>query len=211
MRSGYTGEDGFEISLPAAGAEALAERLLAEPEVAPVGLGARDSLRLEAGLCLWGRDLDAATTPVEAELGWTIGKRRRQEGGFPGAAVILRQLAEGPPRRRVGIRPDGPAPARDGAPIVDLAGRGIGRVTSGGFGPSVGGPIAMGYVETAQALLGTALALVVRGAARPARIVALPFVAHRHYRPGSAPGSSAAADRGKSAPPLAAEGRDGAV
>jgi aminomethyltransferase len=209
MRSGYTGEDGFEISLPAAGAEALAERLLAEPEVAPVGLGARDTLRLEAGLCLWGRDLDAATTPVEAELGWTIGKRRREEGGFPAAAIILRQLAEGPPRRRVGIRPDGPAPARDGAPIVDRAGREIGRVTSGGFGPSVGGPIAMGYVETAQAGLGTALALVVRGAARPARIVALPFVPHRYYRPDSAPGSSAAADRRAGAPPLAAEGREG--
>jgi aminomethyltransferase len=187
-RSGYTGEDGFEISLPAAGAEALAELLLAEPEVAPVGLGARDSLRLEAGFCLWGRDIDATTTPVEADLGWTIGKRRRQEGGFSGAEIILRQLAEGPARRRVGIRPDGPAPARDGTAIVDAQGREIGRVTSGGFGPSVGGPIAMGYVETAQARLGTALALVVRGAARPARVAALPFVPHRYFRPEKAEG-----------------------
>jgi aminomethyltransferase len=198
-RSGYTGEDGFEISLPAAGAEALARRLLAEPEVAPIGLGARDSLRLEAGLCLWGRDIDATTTPVEAELGWTIGKRRRREGGFPGAAIILRQLAEGPARRRVGIRPDGPAPARDGAPIVDAVGREIGRVTSGGFGPSVGGPIAMGYVESAQAGPGTALALVVRGAARPARVAALPFVPHRYYRPHPHPDP----------PPRAGEGQGG--
>jgi aminomethyltransferase len=183
-RSGYTGEDGFEISLPAAGAEALAETLLAEREVKPIGLGARDSLRLEAGFCLWGRDIDTTTTPVEAELGWTIGQRRRREGGFPGAAIILRQLAEGPARRRVGIRPDGPAPARDGAPIVDAGGYEIGRVTSGGFGPSVGGPIAMGYVETAHAGVGTPLALVVRGAARPARVAALPFVPHRYFHPG---------------------------
>ena len=182
-RSGYTGEDGFEISLPAAAAEGIAERLLAEPEVKPIGLGARNSLRLEAGFCLWGRDIDATTTPIEAELGWTIGQRRRQEGGFPGAAVVLRQLALGPARRRVGIRPDGPAPARDGTIVVDAGGREIGRVTSGGFGPSVGGPIAMGYVEAAQAMPGTALVLVVRGAARPARVAALPFVTHRYFRP----------------------------
>ena len=182
-RSGYTGEDGFEISLPASGAWALAERLLAAPEVKPIGLGARDSLRLEAGLCLWGHDIDATTTPVEADLAWTIGKRRREEGGFPGAAVVLRQLAEGPARRRVGIRPDGPAPARDGTAVVDAEGRDIGRVTSGGFGPSVGGPIAMGYVEAAHAAPGTALSLVVRGTARPARVTALPFVPHRYFRP----------------------------
>jgi aminomethyltransferase len=198
-RSGYTGEDGFEISLPAAAAEGIAERLLAEPEVKPIGLGARDSLRLEAGFCLWGHDIDATTTPVEAELGWTIGQRRRREGGFPGAAVVLRQLAEGPARRRVGIRPDGPAPAREGTVILDAGGREIGRVTSGGFGPSVGGPIAMGYVEAAQATPGAALALVVRGAARPARVAALPFVPHRYFRPVPNP------------PPRAGEGRAGAA
>jgi aminomethyltransferase len=182
-RSGYTGEDGFEISLPAAHASALAERLLAEPEVAPIGLGARDSLRLEAGLCLYGQDIDETTTPVEADLAWTIGRRRRAEGGFPGAAVVLRQLTHGAPRKRVGIRPDGRAPARETTPIVDPAGDPIGQVTSGGFGPSVGGPIAMGYVDTAHAAAGTALALLVRGSPRPARVAPLPFVPHRYHRP----------------------------
>jgi aminomethyltransferase len=181
-RSGYTGEDGYEISLPGAAAAELAERLLAEPEVQPIGLGARDSLRLEAGLCLWGHDIDATTTPVEADLAWTVGRRRRKEGGFPGAAIILRQLAEGPAKKRVGIRPEGPVPAREAAPIVDATGRGIGRVTSGGFGPSVGGPVAMGYVETALSRPGTALALVVRDARRPARVAPLPFVPHRYFR-----------------------------
>ncbi|MGH7064459.1 MAG: glycine cleavage system aminomethyltransferase GcvT [Stellaceae bacterium] len=181
-RSGYTGEDGFEISLAAAEAPALAERLLAEPEVMPAGLGARDSLRLEAGLCLWGHDIDETTTPVEAGLAWAIGKTRREKGGFPGAAVILRQLAEGASRKRVGICPDGRAPAREGTPVADAAGREIGRVTSGGFGPSVGGPIAMGYVDAAHAAIGAPLDLIVRGAARPARIVPLPFVPHRYYR-----------------------------
>ena len=127
------------------------EALLAEPEVAPIGLGARDSLRLEAGLCLYGHDIDETTTPVEADLAWTIGKRRRAEGGFPGAATILRQLAEGTRRKRVGIRPDGRAPAREDTAIVDPAGNQLGRVTSGGFGPSVGGPVAMGYVDAAHA------------------------------------------------------------
>jgi len=181
-RSGYTGEDGFEISLDARHAAGLAERLLDEPKVAPVGLGARDTLRLEAGLCLYGHDIDETTTPIEADLGRTIPKRRRAEGGFPGAARILRELAEGPPRRRVGLRPDGRAPAREGTEIVDAAGRTVGRVTSGGFGPSVGGPIAMGYVETALAAPGTALSLVVRGTPRPARVVPLPFVPHRYHR-----------------------------
>ncbi|HUC70612.1 MAG TPA: glycine cleavage system aminomethyltransferase GcvT [Stellaceae bacterium] len=182
-RSGYTGEDGFEISLPAAGAQALAERLLAEPEVKPVGLGARDSLRLEAGLCLYGHDIDETTTPVEADLGWAIGKRRRDEGGFPGAAVILRQLAQGPARKRVGIRPDGRAPARELTPIADSAGAGIGQVTSGGFGPSAAAPVAMGYVDAAHAAQGTPLRLIVRGTARPARVARLPFVPHRYHRP----------------------------
>jgi aminomethyltransferase len=181
-RSGYTGEDGFEISLPAKDASAVAEMLLAEPEVRPIGLGARDSLRLEAGLCLYGHDIDETTTPVEAGLAWTIGKRRRAEGGFPGAATVLRQLAEGAPRLRVGIRPDGRAPAREDTPIVDTAGARIGRVTSGGFGPSVGGPIAMGYVERSHAAEGSALGLLVRGVARPAKVVHLPFVPTRYYR-----------------------------
>src|SRR5207248_7010578 len=146
-RSGYTGEDGFELSVGPEDAVALADRLLAEPEVAPIGLGARDTLRLEAGLCLYGHDIDETTTPIEAGLAWTIGKRRRSEGGFPGAAIILRQLAEGTARKRVGIRPDGRAPAREGTAIVDPAGNSIGQVTSGGFGPSVNAPIAMGYVD----------------------------------------------------------------
>ena len=161
---------------------AVAEMLLAQPEVWPIGLGARDSLRLEAGLCLYGHDIDETTTPVEAGLAWTIGKRRRAEGGFPGAAIVLRQLAEGAPRLRIGIRPDGRAPAREKTPIVDTAGERIGRVTSGGFGPSVGGPIAMGYVDRRHAAEGTTLALLVRGVARPARVVRLPFVPTRYYR-----------------------------
>jgi aminomethyltransferase len=186
-RSGYTGEDGFEISLPAADAPGLAERLLAEPEVMPVGLGARDSLRLEAGLCLYGHDIDETTTPIEADLAWTIGKRRREGGGFAGAAIILRQLAEGPARRRVGIRPDGRAPAREATPIVDAAGKQIGQVTSGGFGPSVNGPVAMGYVDAAHAANGAALSLLVRGSPRPARVEPLPFVPHRYHRPRPTP------------------------
>ena len=187
-RSGYTGEDGFEISLPAAAAAGFAERLLAEPEVKPAGLGARDSLRLEAGLCLYGHDLDETTTPVEADLAWTIARRRRQEGSFPGAAVILRELAEGPRKKRVGLRPEGPAPAREGAIILAANGAPIGRVTSGGYGPSLGGPIAMGYVATAQTVAGAAVSLVVRGTPRPARIVPLPFVPARTHRPRAAAG-----------------------
>jgi aminomethyltransferase len=181
-RSGYTGEDGFEISLPAGEAEEFARRLIAEPEVLPIGLGARDSLRLEAGLCLYGHDIDETTTPIEADLAWTIGKRRRADGGFPGAATILRQLAEGTSRKRVGIRPDGRAPAREDTEIVDDAGNRLGKVTSGGFGPSVGGPVAMGYVASTYPADGAALQLLVRGAARPARIVRLPFVPTRYYR-----------------------------
>jgi aminomethyltransferase len=181
-RSGYTGEDGFEISLPADGAARVAEMLLAQPEVQPVGLGARDSLRLEAGLCLYGHDIDETTTPIEAGLGWTIANRRRAEGGFPGAAIVLRQLAEGAARIRVGIRPDGRAPAREDTPIVSNAGEKLGRVTSGGFGPSVGGPIAMGYVNRSHGVDGTPLALLVRGTARSARVVRLPFVPHRYQR-----------------------------
>ena len=182
-RSGYTGEDGFEISVSPEQAAGLAERLLGEPEVMPIGLGARDTLRLEAGLCLYGHDIDDMTTPIEAGLAWTIGKRRRAEAGFPGAAMILRQLAEGTARKRVGIRPDGRAPAREGTAIIDAAGSRIGAVTSGGFGPSVGAPIAMGYVDAAHAAEGSALSLIVREVARPAHIARLPFLPTRYYRP----------------------------
>jgi len=181
-RSGYTGEDGFEISVAADAAAGLAERLLAQPEVMPIGLGARDTLRLEAGLCLYGHDIDETTTPIAAGLAWTIGKRRRQEGGFPGAARILEELADPPPRRRVGIRPDGRAPAREGSAIVDPDGNPIGEVTSGGFGPSLGAPIAMGYVARAHADPGSALSVVVRDVARPARVAPMPFVPTRYYR-----------------------------
>lgn len=181
-RSGYTGEDGFELSVPALAADRLARRLLAEPEVMPVGLGARDSLRLEAGLCLYGHDLNEATTVIEADLAWTIQKRRRAEGGFPGAAAIARELAAGAGRKRVGIKPEGRAPAREGTEIVDTQGSAIGRITSGGFGPSVDGPIAMGYVAAPAAALGTTVSLMVRGTPRPARIVPLPFVPHRYHR-----------------------------
>jgi aminomethyltransferase len=182
-RSGYTGEDGFEISVAAEQAAGIAERLLGEPEVMPIGLGARDTLRLEAGLCLYGHDIDETTTPIEAGLAWTIGKRRRAEGGFPGAAIILRQLAEGVARKRVGIRPDGRAPAREGTVITDPAGNRVGTVTSGGFGPSVGAPIAMGYVDATHSANGSALSLIIRDVPRPAHVARLPFVPTRYYRP----------------------------
>jgi aminomethyltransferase len=188
-RSGYTGEDGFEISVPAAAATALAQRLLAEPEVAPAGLGARDTLRLEAGLCLYGNDIDESTSVIEADLGWTIQPRRRKDGGFLGAATLVRQLAEGVPRRRVGIKPEGRQIARAGTPVVDAAGTVIGRITSGGFGPSVDGAIAMGYVAAAHAAPGTAIGLVLRGATRAACIAKLPFIPHR-YHSSSAPRAS---------------------
>jgi len=180
-RTGYTGEDGFEISLGADHAPKLARTLLAAEEVRPAGLGARDSLRLEAGLCLYGHDIDRTTSPVEAGLAWTIGKRRREEGGFPGAARILRELREGPARRLVGLCPEGRAPAREGTEIV-VDGAVVGRVTSGGFGPSVGGPIAMGYVAAAHAAPGTPVLVRIRGREEPARIVSLPFVPHRYVR-----------------------------
>jgi aminomethyltransferase len=181
-RSGYTGEDGFEISLPAGDAETLTRRLLAQPEVLPIGLGARDSLRLEAGLCLYGHDIEETTTPIEADLAWTVGKRRRADGGFLGAASVLRQLAEGASRKRVGLRPDGRAPAREGTQIVDTAKNGIGHVTSGGFGPSAGGPVAMGYVNRARAAEGTPVELLIRGVPRAARVTRLPFIPTRYYR-----------------------------
>ncbi len=181
-RSGYTGEDGFEISVEDGQAEGLARTLLAETEVAPAGLGARDTLRLEAGLCLYGHDIGEDTSPVEAGLAWAIAKRRRAEGGFPGAERIRAELAQGPQRLRVGIRPVGRAPAREGTEILEPGGRPIGAVTSGGFGPTVGGPVAMGYVEAAFAEPGTEIVLKVRGREIPARVHPLPFVEHRYFR-----------------------------
>jgi len=181
-RSGYTGEDGYEISVPNDSVEALARALLAEADVESIGLGARDSLRLEAGLCLYGNDIDTSTTPVEAGLTWSIGKRRRSEGGFPGAETILRQISEGADRKRVGIRPEGRAPAREGTEILDANGTAIGKITSGGFGPSVGGPVAMGYVPRDLAVAGTEIALSVRGKSMPAKIEKLPFVKPGFYR-----------------------------
>ena len=181
-RSGYTGEDGFEISVPAGQAEALAQRLTAEPEVAPAGLGARDSLRLEAGLCLYGNDIDELTTPVEAGLTWVIGKCRRAAWDFPGATVIRDQLENGAVRHRVGIRPDGRAPARAQTDIVSGDGTAAGGVTSGGFSPSLNAPIAMGYVRKDMTADGTPLHLIVRGRPLPARVVPMPFVPHRYAR-----------------------------
>ena len=181
-RSGYTGEDGFEISVPGEAAEDLAERLLAEPEMRPAGLGARDSLRLEAGLPLYGNDIDELTTPIEAGLAWTIGKRRRSGWDFLGAAAVRDQLEHHPHRLRVGIRPEGRAPARAGTLIAAEDGTGAGTVTSGGFGPSVNGPIAMGYLRRDLAAEGTRLLLLVRGKQLPAIVVKLPFIPHRYAR-----------------------------
>jgi aminomethyltransferase len=156
--------------------------LLDEPEVEPVGLGARDSLRLEAGLCLYGHDLDPSTTPVEAGLIWAIGKRRRKEGGFMGAEKIQEHLTQGVTRKRIGIKPEGRALARENTDIVDDKGRKIGIVTSGGFGPSVDGPIGMGYVETGFAVAGTPIFLMVRGQPLPAKVASLPFTPHRYWK-----------------------------
>jgi aminomethyltransferase len=177
-RTGYTGEDGFEISLEGADAEKVARALLNEPEVLPIGLGARDSLRLEAGLCLHGHDIDDTIDPAEAALLWSIGKRRKEARDFPGGE---KTMAGNPARKLVGIRPQGRAPAREGAEIAK-DGRVIGRVTSGGFGPSVNGPVALGYVETAFAAPGTELDLMVRGQALPAVVASLPFVPHTYKR-----------------------------
>ncbi len=175
-RSGYTGEDGYEISMSGDAASAFAATLLSDARVAPVGLGARDSLRLEAGLCLYGHDIDTDTTPVEAGLAWTVGKRRREEGGFPGADLILGQLADGAPRKRVGLLPEGRAPVREGAVIRDANGNGIGAVTSGGFAPSLERPIAMGYVATALSAPGTSVEIEIRNRTVAAEVAAIPFV-----------------------------------
>ena len=180
-RCGYTGEDGYELSMDAAAADGLARRLLALEGVEPVGLGARDSLRLEAGLCLYGNDIDATTSPIEANLTWSIGKRRRTEGGFLGAERVLGEIANGPERVLVGLLPKGRAPARQGAKVQSVDGRDIGIVTSGLFGPSIGGPVAMGYVATRDAGAGD-VNLIVRDKPLTAKITALPFVPHRYYR-----------------------------
>ncbi|CAM3987070.1 Aminomethyltransferase, mitochondrial [Pseudomonas reidholzensis] len=185
-RSGYTGEDGYEISVPAAGAEALARRLLAEPEVQAIGLGARDSLRLEAGLCLYGHDMDTSTTPIEASLLWAISKVRRADGaragGFPGAEVVFAQQQQGVARKRVGLLPQERTPVREGAEIVDEAGTVIGSVCSGGFGPTLGAPLAMGYVDSQYSALDTALYALVRGKRVALKVSKMPFVAQRYYR-----------------------------
>jgi aminomethyltransferase len=187
-RSGYTGEDGFEISVPAQHAEALAQALLGNSEVLPIGLGARDSLRLEAGLCLYGHDITATTTPVEGALEWSIQKSRRnggaRAGGFPGADKILPQLEQGAPRRRVGLRPEGRAPVREGAPIFADAtsSEQIGAITSGGFGPSINAPVAMGYLPASHATLGGIVYAEVRNQRLPLAISAMPFVANTYKR-----------------------------
>ena len=182
-RSGYTGEDGYEISVPAAHAEALAEALLAHAEVKPIGLGARDSLRLEAGLPLYGHDLSPDITPIEADLAFAISKRRKVEGGFPGAARILDQLLNGAPRKRVGLAVEGRLPAREGASVW-AGDRQVGTVTSGGFAPSLGAPIAMAMVETPLAGDGTALEIDVRGKRIAARVVPMPFKQKNYVREG---------------------------
>ena len=181
-RCGYTGEDGFELSCDAGDAERLARLMLKEPEVEAAGLGARDSLRLESGLCLYGHDLDVSTDPAEADLGWAIQKRRREEGGFPGAERILSGLKEGPERLRIGLSILGKAPAREGAEIVDGDGTVIGHVTSGGFAPSLQKPIAMGYITTSFAKAGTKVNLRVRKRLLEAEVATMPFVPQRYVR-----------------------------
>jgi aminomethyltransferase len=187
-RSGYTGEDGFEISVPADQAERLATALLDDADVLPIGLGARDSLRLEAGLCLYGHDIDTTTTPVEGALQWSIQKSRRtggaRAGGFPGARQILAQLENGAPRRRVGLKPEGRAPVREGAPLFADASSSeqIGAVTSGGFGPSVNAPVAMGYLPSPLTELGGVVFAELRGQRLPLRTAAMPFVPNTYKR-----------------------------
>ncbi len=183
-RSGYTGEDGFEIAIAAEDASRLWQALSNDDRVKPIGLGARDSLRLEAGLCLYGHDIDETTSPIEAGLAWSIQKRRRAEKGFPGADRIVEELAGSLSRRRVGLKPEGRAPAREGTEIRAADGTSIGTVTSGGYGPTVAGPVAMGYVASSHAATGTAVSLIVRGKALPATVVDLPFTPHRYKRAG---------------------------
>jgi aminomethyltransferase len=181
-RSGYTGEDGFEISIPGAAAPDFAQELLDEADVRPIGLGARNSLRLEAGLCLYGHDIDSKTGPVEAGLSWSISKRRREAGGFFGYEQVKRAIDHGPSRSRVGFLLEGRVPAREGSEIATLGGQTIGRITSGGFAPSLGWPVAMGYVDAAHAAPGMQLCLIVRGKPLAAKIVPMPFVPHHYFR-----------------------------
>lgn len=181
-RSGYTGEDGVEISVPAEAAVALADALVAQPEIKPIGLGARDSLRLEAGLPLYGHDLDSTTTPVMADLGFALAKRRREAADFPGAARVLAEREAGPALRRVGLLVEGRQPVREGATVVDDGGATVGRVTSGGFAPTVGAPIAMAYVPAALAAPGTSVTLSQRGKPHRATVTGMPFVPHRYFR-----------------------------
>ncbi len=183
-RSGYTGEDGFEISVAAEHVEALADALTAQDEVKPIGLGARDSLRLEAGLPLYGHDLDPETTPVQADLGFALSKRRREAGDFMGATRILAEREAGAPIKRVGLLIEGRQPVREGATVIDATGGEIGRVTSGGFAPSVGAAIAMAYVPTALAVPGTTIQLSQRGKVHHATVTAMPFIPHRYVRAG---------------------------
>jgi aminomethyltransferase len=184
-RSGYTGEDGFEISVPVDGAEALADAITAQPEVKPIGLGARDSLRLEADLPLYGHDLDTETTPVAAALGFALKKRRREEGGFPGHARIMLERENGPILKRVGLVVEGRQPVREGGLVVDADGNEVGKVTSGGFAPTLQKPIAMAYVPAAQAEPGTKITLAQRGKIHSAEVVKMPFVAHNYVRKGA--------------------------
>jgi aminomethyltransferase len=181
-RSGYTGEDGFEISIEANDAEAVARALLADADVLPIGLGARDSLRLEAGLCLYGHDIDEGISPISAGLAWVIGKRRKLAHDFPAAEKVMAELFAGTSRKRVGLKLADKVPAREGAEIVDGVGTIIGRVTSGGYSPTLSQPIAMGYLATEFAADGTAVSILVRGVPRPAFVAPLPFVAHRYKR-----------------------------
>ncbi|CUI01747.1 glycine cleavage system aminomethyltransferase GcvT [Leisingera aquaemixtae] len=181
-RLGYTGEDGYEISIPEADAIRISKLFLAHDDCEPAGLGARDSLRLEAGLCLYGNDIDQSTSPIEASLSWAIQKRRKEEGGFPGAARIQKELAEGPAKKLVGIKPEGRAPARQGVEVQSEGGDTLGTITSGSFGPTVGGPVAMGYVAADHAAPGTKVNLIIRGKAQPAEITALPFVTQNYKR-----------------------------
>jgi aminomethyltransferase len=183
-RSGYTGEDGFEIAVPATHAKALADQLCAQPEVKPIGLGARDSLRLEAGLPLYGHDMNPELEPVEANAVFAISKRRRAEGGFAGSDRILKALANGPARRLVGLSVEGKMPVREGAPIF-VGEAQVGVITSGGFGPSVGAPIAMGYVDAAHNAVGTMLAAEVRGKRVSITVANLPFIPHHYHRKGA--------------------------
>ena len=184
--SGYTGEDGFEISLPAQHAVSFTKKLLSFEPVEAIGLGARDSLRLEVGLCLYGHDLDTTTSPIEASLLWSISPSRRpsgnKAGGFPGADIIFKQIADGAARKRVGLKVQGRAPVREGAELVNEAGEKIGQVSSGGFGPSLGAPVAMGYVETAYSAIGSPIAVRLRGKTIPVEVIKMPFVAQNYVR-----------------------------